>query len=369
MPHQRTIAAIVSRLLKWYPKHARDLPWRRTTDPYCVYVSEVMLQQTQVKTVIPYWERWLRELPTVRALAEAEPDRVLKLWEGLGYYHRARNLQKAARCIMEQHGGRFPENYEAILALPGIGRYTAGAICSIAFNQPVPILDGNVIRVLARVFCLRGDPAKRAVQLTLWGLAGQLVNAAGKFRSVGPELPLANCHSFLNQSLMELGALVCTPRQPQCSACPIQPQCLACQHGLTDQLPAIPVRAKPIQRRHIVLLLARKGRLLIHRRPAGGVNDGFWQFPEFEAAPKAVIDAPFVLQQSGFQLRNLAKVANTAHSITRYRLRLEAFRGILQVSDFPSGPDWRWVARRELESLPFSAAHRKLLLKLDGWPL
>ena len=174
---------IVRELLAWFGRCARDLPWRRTRDPYAVWVSEIMLQQTQVKTVWPYWERWMRALPTIGALAEARPVRIHKLWEGLGYYTRVRNMQRAAQVIVGQHGGRFPEDFDAVLALPGIGRYTAGAICSIAFNQAKPVLDGNVIRVLTRLFGVGGDPRAKATNARLWALAEELVQCAARVRT------------------------------------------------------------------------------------------------------------------------------------------------------------------------------------------
>ena len=166
---------IVPLLLDWFAANARDLPWRRTRDPYAIWVSEIMLQQTQVKTVIPFWERWMRELPTIEAAAKAPSEKIHKLWEGLGYYTRVRNLQKAAQVIVEKHGGKFPENFDDVLALPGIGRYTAGAICSIAFNQPTPILDGNVIRVLTRIFGIAENPKEKKTNARLWQLAEELV--------------------------------------------------------------------------------------------------------------------------------------------------------------------------------------------------
>ena len=171
---------ITGLLLRWFSANARELPWRRTRDPYAIWVSEIMLQQTQVKTVIPYWERWMRELPTIEAVANASPDKIHKLWEGLGYYTRARNLQKAARQIVEKHGGKFPEHFDDVLALPGIGRYTAGAICSIAFNQPTPILDGNVIRVLTRIFGIAENPKEKETNARLWKLAEDVGGKCGE---------------------------------------------------------------------------------------------------------------------------------------------------------------------------------------------
>ena len=210
-------------LLKWYDEHQRDLPWRNTTDPYPVWISEVMLQQTQVQTVIPYYLKFLEHFPSVAALAKADTDALLRLWAGLGYYSRARNLQKAAQIIVEQFGGRFPQSYTDVLALPGIGRYTAAAIVSIAFGQPYAVLDGNVSRVLARLLSMSGDPKSSAVQNRLWAAAQQL-------------LPRARPGDF-NQAVMELGATVCSPRQPRCLLCPWTRQCLARQQGQQELLP------------------------------------------------------------------------------------------------------------------------------------
>ncbi len=167
-------------LLAWFLRNARDLPWRRTSDPYAIWVSEIMLQQTQVKTVMPYWKRWMRALPNLSALARAKPERLHKLWEGLGYYTRVRNLQRAAQCIREEHDGKFPRDFDDVLALPGVGPYTAGAICSIAFNQPKPILDGNVIRVLARLYGIAGNPRERKTNSRLWRIAEELVLQAAE---------------------------------------------------------------------------------------------------------------------------------------------------------------------------------------------
>ena len=220
------VKTLVPLLLNWFAANARDLPWRRMQDPYAIWVSEIMLQQTQVKTVIPYWQRWMREVPTIAALAKARPEKIHKLWEGLGYYTRVRNMQHAAQQIISQYNGRFPENFDDILSLSGVGRYTAGAISSIAFNQPRPILDGNVIRVLTRVFGITTDPRERKTNAQLWRLAEELVlHASRTTHHVSP------C-SHLNQSLMELGALVCTPRSPLCVDCPLTKSCIARKNNL-----------------------------------------------------------------------------------------------------------------------------------------
>ncbi|MFN0067708.1 MAG: A/G-specific adenine glycosylase, partial [Limisphaerales bacterium] len=242
-------APLVRSLLDWFAVHARDLPWRRTRDPWAVLVSEVMLQQTQVRTVIPYWERWMRRFPDAASLAAVGEDEVLKAWEGLGYYRRARSLQAAARALVAEHAGLIPRGFDDILALPGVGRYTAGAVASIAFNQPAPILDGNVIRVLARLFAVEGDPAARGVNARLWEIAGELVTAAAR-----REKPGERACSALNQSLMELGATVCTPKAPGCPACPVRRRCAAHRTGRVAELPAPRARPATSARRFLVIV-------------------------------------------------------------------------------------------------------------------
>src|ERR1039457_6279526 len=254
---------IVPRLLAWFAQNARPLPWRRTRDPYAIWVSEIMLQQTQVKTVLPYWERWMRALPNLAALAHAKPHTLHKLWEGLGYYTRVRNLHRAAQLIMAQHDGRFPHDFEDVLALPGVGRYTAGAVCSIAFNEARPILDGNVMRVLTRWYGMPGNPRERKVNARLWQLAEELVQQAADLgahtRSSSPASRFTfhvshPCAQF-NESLMELGALVCTPRQPRCQVCPIAKHCVAYQEDRINQLPGIRGRIRATRRRFVAFVM------------------------------------------------------------------------------------------------------------------
>ena len=293
----RKINAITPLLLGWFAHNARDLPWRRIRDPYAIWVSEIMLQQTQVKTVIPYWERWMRELPTIEAVASASPDKIHKLWEGLGYYTRARNLQKAAKQILEKYDGKFPRNFDDVLALPGIGRYTAGAICSIAFNQPTPILDGNVIRVLTRVFGIGKNPREKKTNAQLWRLAEELVAHAASSPSICRRrrkeshstsissqrlLTSSPTCANLNQSLMELGALVCTPRNPQCEICPVKKLCVAFREGRIGELPNLGKREAATARRFVAFVVERNGRFLVRQRPAGVVNAHLWEFPNVE---------------------------------------------------------------------------------------
>jgi len=356
---------IVKRLLSWFAENARDLPWRRTRDPYAIWVSEVMLQQTQVKTVLPYWERWMQALPTISALARARPEKIHKLWEGLGYYTRVRNMQRAAKMIESEHGGKFPARFEEVLALPGIGRYTAGAICSIAFNQPKPLLDGNVIRVLTRVFGVAGNPREGRVNARLWDLAESLVHHA----ACSPERA-SQTHpaSSFNQSLMELGALVCVPKTPECPQCPLKSHCVAFRTGRADSLPHLPARAKPIQRRFAAFVAARRGRFLVRQRPAGAVNAHLWEFPNAELI-HGNGDAQHTAQTIlGVAPITLEPLCTLRHSITRYRITLDAFRirGECQ-SKIADGPgSGRWLTPLELRKLPFTSAHKRILQLVAG---
>ncbi|MEZ4425760.1 MAG: A/G-specific adenine glycosylase [Gemmatimonadota bacterium] len=259
-------AALRARLLAWYDRARRDLPWRRTSDPYRVWVSEVMLQQTRVETVIPYYERWLERFPTVSALATADLDDVLPLWKGLGYYSRARNLHRAAQAVLERHGGEVPAEPDALRALPGVGAYTAGAVASIAFGRPEPLVDGNVRRVLSRWYDLEA-PGDREV----WALARDLVD---------PERP-----GDFNQALMELGATVCTPRAPRCEGCPVEGSCLARARGTVELRPP-PRKRGPVPHVHVLSLVVwtAEARTLLVQRPERGLLAGLWEFPARELA-------------------------------------------------------------------------------------
>jgi A/G-specific adenine glycosylase len=347
---------LVALLLDWFARNARDLPWRRTRDPYAVWVSEIMLQQTQVKTVLPYWKRWMRELPTVSDLAKAKSEKIHKLWEGLGYYTRVRNLQKAARVIVEKHGGRFPEEFDDVLALPGIGRYTAGAICSIAFDQPRPILDGNVIRVLTRIFGIAENPRERKANTLLWQLAGRLVLHASRItRHATP------C-SHLNQSLMELGALVCTPRSPGCEACPAKRICVAFRENRAGQLPNLGPRVATTSRRFIAFVVERNGRLLVRQRPVGVVNAQLWEFPNVEVSVSGADARQAARLALGMSPKRIEPLCTIRHSITRYRVTLEAHR--IRLRKPPARRAGVWLAPPRLKSLAFTGAHRKILERL-----
>jgi len=339
-------------LLDWYGKQRRSLPWRDTRDPYCIWVSEVMLQQTQVATVIAFYERWLRRFPDVAALAGAETEDVLRAWEGLGYYSRARNLQRAAREVVSRHGGCLPASVEALLALPGIGRYSAGAIASIAYGADEPAIDGNIVRVLTRLFALPGDPKRAPLSRRLWLLAREL-------------LPSGRAGDF-NQALMELGATVCTPRSPRCASCPLQGQCAALRADRVLDYPESAPRPTPTLERRAVAWVKKNGRVLAVRAPAGAARwAGMWQFPDIELgaqqAPKTAL-AKGIERGTGLRVLVGERLLALRHQVTRFRIELEVFD--CAVSDGRARAlaydEVRWLREGELGTVPMPAAHRKI---------
>ncbi len=298
-------------LLRWYDAHARPLPWRTTRDPYAIWVSEVMCQQTRVDTAIPYYERFLARFPQVADLAAATEDEVLRLWSGLGYYRRARLLHRGAREVVERHGGQVPRDPQARLALPGIGRYTAGAIGSIAFGAPEPVVDGNVARVLARLRRIETPLGKATTDAALWKQAGELVD--------GPR------PGDLNQSLMELGALVCTPAAPRCEACPVRPWCAG--RGIAEGLP-VPRRRTKVRRVTLVAVVATRSRptRVWLRRAAGDLFGGLWSVPTVEASP-SVDGARRALRQAGVSGRLRPTPCGTLeHQLSHRRLVVTVYR-------------------------------------------
>lgn len=327
-----------------------------------------MLQQTQVKTVLPYWERWMQQLPTIESLAEANSEKIHKLWEGLGYYTRVRNMQKAAQFIRQNHKGKFPQQFEDVLALPGIGRYTAGAICSIAHNQPTPILDGNVIRVLTRVFGIRDNPREKNANVRLWTLAEELViHTTRNTQHASP------C-SHLNQSLMELGALICTPRDPKCQSCPISKHCFAFQKNLIDEFPNLDKRPAATARRFAAFVVENRGKFLVRQRPAGVVNAHLWEFPNVELNGAPLEPAAAAREVLGFAPKDVKLLCTIKHTITRYRITVEAFTAVGQSCrsapssrHAPSARDeisTSWLPLSELHKLSFPSAHKKILENL-----
>ena len=315
--------ALRRRLLAWYRAHRRDLPWRRTRDPYRIWVSEIMLQQTQVATVLPYYDRFLKRFPDVRALARAPEAEVLRHWAGLGYYSRARNLREAARRVAGE-GGNLPAEPEALRELPGIGRYTAGAIASIAFGKPAPLVDGNVIRVLSRLFGVDGDMSRPANQERIWELAGRLVKG---------EAP-----GDLNQALMELGATVCTPAQPNCAVCPVKADCRARGADAVERYPDMGKKEATVRVRMACAVVRREGRLLIEDRKSHRLLSTHWGLPAAEVSGGR--GAQEALAASFPGLRAGAKLGSVSHSITHHRVTLDVPEGSL--AGAPRKP-LRWI--------------------------
>jgi A/G-specific adenine glycosylase len=343
-------------LLAWFDRHRRDLPWRRTPDPYRVWVSEVMLQQTQVSTVLPYYTRWMARFPTLAALGRASEDEVLGVWEGLGYYSRARRLLAGARTVVERHGGRLPETAAELRRFSGIGPYTAGAIASIAFGQPEPVVDGNVRRVLCRLWGLRGDPTRAPLAGRLGDLARRIVPA---------ERPGDH-----NQALMELGATVCTPVNPDCSRCPLGHGCLAKRLGIQHELPELPRRPEPTPLHMVAAIVERRGRLLLVKVPLGASRwAGLWQLPSSEVRKRETAEAAAartLAELVGLTATVGEHFLSLRHAVTRYRVTLDAYRCRAERGSARSlgVADVGWKTRHEVGELALPAAHRRLVRAL-----
>ena len=337
-------------LLTWYRKHQRPLPWRRTRDAYAIWVSEVMLQQTQVATVIAYYERWMRLFPKIEDLARASEDQVLHAWQGLGYYSRARRLREGARYLAERYGKRLPRNPEAWLEVPGVGRYTAGAVTSIAFDAMTPVVDGNVTRVLCRLHALSGDPLKAPLSKELWRLAADLL---------APESP-----GDVNQALMELGATVCTPKQPRCSDCPWQRACLAHARGRVLEYPMLSKRQKATAVRMVSGVVHHRGRVLLVQQPENAKRwASMWLFPtaELTAESEPAQGLTMALKRLGMTAHVGEKRARFAHTVTRYRITLDVYDCKLASKETrPPGTRVAWCSPPQLASYALPAVHRKI---------
>ena len=359
---------LAAALLEWFSAAKRTLPWRERYDPYAVWIAEMMLQQTQVETVLPYYRRWMERFPTVAAVADATLETVLKAWEGLGYYSRARNLHQAARAVVERHGGRIPAGLDALRALPGIGAYSAGAIASIGFNQPVPLVDGNVSRVLGRLLALEGDVRQPAGRAAVWSAAERMVRAA----VLGGGQP-RDC----NEALMELGALVCRPRAPQCLLCPWQTACRARALGDPEAFPLRPARKERPVRRGVMLLAQRAASpggpaWLVRRRPPRGIWGGLWEFPWMERQAEEESAAGLcaaLLAEAGESAASAAALplGHLSHGLTHFQLELDCLllalpgeRHLPEDLDLPL----RWATAGELAALPLARISHKALALL-----
>ena len=335
-------------LLRWYARHHRDLPWRRTKDPYAIWVSEVMLQQTTVPAVVPYYERWFDEFPDLRALARAPLRRVLKAWQGLGYYARARNLHRAARSMVAEHGGRVPLDPAVVRRLPGFGPYTTAAVLSLAFGAPLPVVDANVRRVVMRLAGIRGK-------------AGADKDAAvmAFLRRV---FPTKRAGTF-NQAMMELGALVCRPKSPQCLLCPVVAFCRAYADGVQEVIPS-PGRRKSRELEAVVALIERDGRLLVQKRPSTGLLADLWELPGGKREPGESLEEAVVREvreELGVEALRPRHLVTVKHSYTEYRVTLHAFACEIS-GPVRTGPRLRrWVAPRDLRRYPFPSGTARIL--------
>jgi A/G-specific adenine glycosylase len=340
-------------LIDWFKQKKRDLPWRKNRTPYSVWVSEMMLQQTQVSVVIPYFERWMKAFPTIQALAEASLNEVLKVWEGLGYYSRARYLHEGARYLAEKNGGHFPNQFEEIRKIKGLGPYTAGAIYSFAFHQKMAAVDANVIRVLARFFSIEEDISKQKTVLLIRELADKI-------------LPDREPWIF-NEALIELGALLCT-RQPQCQQCPLNKGCQAFLKGTVDKIPVKSKKIKTQQLNRVVAVIHWKGRFLVRRCEKGELMQDLYEFPYFEHQ-LSQIDEKFIQEKVknhfGLSLKLEGTLPIVTHSFTRFQAKLTPVKFICKSKIEPVVEGFVWLTHAELIKLPFSSGHRRILLSLN----
>jgi A/G-specific adenine glycosylase len=348
---QNNLPQLRQSLLKWYHNSGRDLPWRSSRNPYEIWIAEIMLQQTQVKTVIPYYQRWLAQFPTVEALAVAELQQVLKVWQGLGYYARARHIHTCSQVIVQEYNGIFPNNLDEVLKLPGIGRTTAGGILSAAFNQPISILDGNVKRVLARLTALQIPPSDALKHL--WQLSDTILDEK-------------HPRDF-NQALMDLGATLCTPKNPRCSECPWQSYCQAYQLNLQSQIPMRkPSAPLPHKIIGVAVIWNDQKQILIDKRPAKGLLGGLWEFPGGKLEPNETIQDCIVREiqeELGIEIEVGNHLMNIDHAYTHFKITLNVYH-CRHLSGEPKPiecDEIRWVNLDELDQFPFPKANEKII--------
>ncbi|MFA9559253.1 A/G-specific adenine glycosylase [Evansella sp. AB-rgal1] len=345
-------------LLEWYNENKRDLPWRRERDPYKIWVSEIMLQQTKVATVIPYFERFMSLFPTVEDLANAEEEKVLKAWEGLGYYSRARNLHQAVKEVKETYGGKVPDNSEKVHQLKGVGPYTAGAILSIAYNIPAPAVDGNVMRVLSRIFLIEDDIMK--------------VSTRKKFESIVVEIISQEDPSSFNQAMMELGATICTPTSPACLICPVQTHCKAREEGVQESLPVKKKKTPPVGKNmKAVVITNEKGQVLIEKRPDSGLLAKLWQFPNMESYEQGITDLTAFLEKQGGVTVEIGPdvVQKVKHVFSHIVWEIDVYVGSLsKISDESkfSESSMVFVDMNDVDQYAFPVSHQKIAVGVLG---
>ena len=343
------------KLIDWYVDRGRDLPWRRNFDPYQIWISEIMLQQTTVVAVIPYFERFLGRFPTVTDLAATDESEILRLWEGLGYYSRARNLHRAAKVIVEQHSGIFPNELDVLQSLPGIGRYTAGAIASFAFDQRAPIVEANTLRLYCRLIGYDGDPRSREGQERLWAFAEKVLPRKGSGR--------------LNQALMELGATVCSPRQPDCESCPVHSYCQAFRDGTQATIPQPKTKTVITETTEVSIAIRMGTKFLLRKRTSNERWAGLWDFVRFEIEHQAsdvncanVVGS--VLDRTGLSVVMGPQIAEFKHSVTRYRITLKCFTADRVKGRLTSNEEWEWVQPVDFDEYPLSVTARQFAERL-----
>ena len=351
-----------SLLLSWFSEYQRPLPWRQTTDPYAIWVSEIMLQQTQVATVTPYFLRFMGCYPSVQQLAAAPLEEVLRYWAGLGYYSRVARMHATAQFICTYHHGRFPQTRDALLALPGIGKYTAGAIASIAWGESVPVVDGNVMRVLTRLLAIHDDIAKPATHKMLWAIAGRLV-------------PAADAGTY-NQALMELGATLCVPRNLRCKECPVQGLCMARRRSIQDHLPVKSIPRPPRSFDCLAVVIEAAGKVLLLKRPPGGLWPGLWEFPTFHVTPgrSTKPHVGIMLRQSlGLKVKQVRAAGKLGHQLTHRTFKYHIFHGrmdavppqvLLGKCDRGHYRDFAWVT--SVTDRPCGTITRKIHEAING---
>ena len=343
---------IQTKLLRWFEKNGRDLPWRKTRDPYAIWISEIMLQQTQVATVIPYYQRFLKSFPTVHHLAKSDLSKVLKIWEGLVYYSRARNLHRASKIILNHFKGKIPDHLTDLLNLPGIGKYTAGAILSIAYNKEAPMLDGNVKRVLSRLFAISSNLVGGKTEGLLWKISESLI-------------PKGRSNSF-NQAIMDLGAMICTPKDPLCHRCPLHRHCKAKASGNPERYPSRVVKKRIPHIEAISGVILRNGKVLLKQRPPKGLLGGLWEFPNWRSEESGRLRLRnHIKKEIGMNVEVTEPIGTFKQTFTHFKLTLDVF--ICEAID--GRGKGKWVAVRNLHLLPMSRVHRRIANSISDFRL
>jgi len=342
---------IQTKLLQWFKKNGRDLPWRKTRDPYAIWVSEIMLQQTQVTTVIPYYQKFIKSFPTIHHLAKSDLSKVLKVWEGLGYYSRARNLHRASQIVLTRFHGKIPETLKDLLDLPGIGRSTAGSILSFAFHKDAPILDGNAKRVLSRLFAVSSNPVKSKTEGLLWQISESLI-------------PKGFSNPF-NQALMDLGSMLCTPKDPQCPRCPLHRFCKGRASGEPERFPTKRLKKSVPHVESVSAVIKKDGRVLLNQRPPAGFLGGLWEFPNWRIKGKKIQKQQLKNQMN----REVGLSINVKESIGTFHQTYSHFKLTLHVfhcQHLNGKGKGKWVLIRNLALYPMSRIHRRIAEMIVG---